>query len=450
MRRYLLTLAATTLLAAGYGTSYAQETTEPVRLSLEDCMSYAIKHNYSIKNAQLDVSIQKAQNDQTTAAAYPKINGQVELDDNLNPQQAIIDGKYLGMPGTKEKFSFTQPYTGTATITGSQVIFDGSVLVALQARNTVMALARQQGEVNEVDVRYNVYKAYYALVIAYRQFDIIKKSLESARRIEHDVTVTQQNGFAEKIDVERTQVQVNNLATDSLRIGNLLTTSEQALKYRMGMDINTPIILTDTSLDAQRQGTLALLNEQENYSKRPEFSLLQIQQQLNEYNIKRYKLAAIPSLSAFGTMGYNYYDSKIKEIFYLPNYLFYSTIGLRLNIPIFNGLQRIKQLDEARLDLEKTKNNIDNMKLTIDFQTAQGRTTLRNAVLQVRSQRRNLELANDVLDLARKKYKAGVGSNMEVTQAQTDQLQAQTNYFNAQLDVINAEADLKKALGLLK
>ena len=56
----------------------------------------------------------------------------------------------------------------------------------------------------------------------------------------------------------------------------------------------------------------------------------------------------------------------------------------------------------------------------------------------------------DVLDLAQKKYKAGVGSNLEVTQAQTDQLTAQNNYFNALLDVINAEADLKKALGLLK
>ena len=117
-------------------------------------------------------------------------------------------------------------------------------------------------------------------------------------------------------------------------------------------------------------------------------------------------------------------------------------------MPIFNGFLRANQVTEARLNIEKSKNDIENIKQTIDFQTATSRTTLRNAVLQVQSQRRNMELSDDVLDLARRKYKAGVGSNVEVTQAQTDQLRAQTGYFNALLDLINAEADLKKALGL--
>ena len=90
------------------------------------------------------------------------------------------------------------------------------------------------------------------------------------------------------------------------------------------------------------------------------------------------------------------------------------------------------------------------MKQTIDFHAAQSKTALKNAILEAQSQRSNMELSADVLDLAQKKYKAGVGSNLEVNQAQTDHLQAQNNYFSALLDVINAEADLKKALGLLK
>src|SRR6185437_9269396 len=127
-----------------------------------------------------------------------------------------------------------------------------------------------------------------------------------------------------------------------------------------------------------------------------------------------------------------------------------SLVGIQLNVPIFNGLQRTNQVREAKLNIEKVNNSIENEKLTIDFQSAQARTTLHNSILQAQSQNRNLALANDVLDLAQKKYKAGVGSNLEVTQAQTDQLTAQNNYFSALLDVINAEADLKKALGLLK
>ena len=119
-------------------------------------------------------------------------------------------------------------------------------------------------------------------------------------------------------------------------------------------------------------------------------------------------------------------------------------------MPIFNGLLRQNQVKEARINVEKSKNNIEYIKQTIDFQAASSRTTMKNAMLQVQSQHRNLDLSNDVLDLAQRKYKAGVGSNLEVTQAQTDQLRAQTNYFSALLDLINSEADLKKALGLLK
>jgi len=178
--------------------------------------------------------------------------------------------------------------------------------------------------------------------------------------------------------------------------------------------------------------------------------LYQTQLKLNEYNVKRYQYAGFPTLNAFGSMGYNYPTSQFSGLFYWPNYLFNSVVGLQLNVPIFNGFMRTNQVREAKLNVEKSQNNIENIKLTIDFQVASSRTSLKNAVLQAQSQHRNLDVSDDVLDLAQKKYKAGVGSNIEVNQAQTDRLSAQTNYFNALLDVINAEADLKRALGMLK
>jgi len=425
----------------------AQEVTP---LSLKDCMDYALKHNYSIKNAQIDVLIQHAQNNETLSAAYPHINGKAEVDDYLNPMKTFIDGGYFGYPGQIIGFPFALNYAGSASVNASQLLFDGSVFVAVKARNTVMELARQNSEVTEETVRYNVYKAYNSLVIAYRQYDIIKKSLSYARSLEHDVIVTQENGFAEKIDVERTSVQVNNLATDSMSIGNLLAISEQVLKYQMGMDLHKPIVLTDTVLENRRQNVLTLIDEQEEYDRIPEFNVLNTTLKLNEYNLKRYQLTAWPSVNAFGTMGYNYGANKFNDIMSLSNYAFNSMIGLQLNVPIFNGLMRANQVTEAKLNIDKSKNNIEYLKQTIDFQAAQARTSLRNTVLQVQSQHRNMDLANDVLDLAQRKYKGGVGSNLEVTQAQTDQLRAQTNYFSSLLDLINAEADLKKALGLLK
>lgn len=445
MRRLILSLAFLPIMIH----ANAQEATP---LSLQQSIDYALKHNYTVKNADLDVLIQKAQINQTVAAAYPHVNGKAELDNFVTPQYQFIDGKSFNPLDTTgiKAISFTLPYAGSASVTASQVIFDGSLFVAVKARKTVMELARQGNVVTKENVRYNVTKAYHALVVAHLQFDIIKNSLKFARTIEHDITITREQGFAEKIEVERTSVQVNNLATDSMRIASMLEVSEQLLKYQIGMDINAPIVLTDTNIEEHQSQAMSLLNMKEDYNNIPSYGLLLTQLKLNEYNVQRYKLAALPSLSAFINVGSNYAHNDLSEVLKLNNYYSNFLFGIQLNMPIFNGFMRVNQLREAKLNVEKSQNSIEYAKQGISFQVAQSRTMLRNNLLQAQSQKRNLELSNDVLDLAQKKYKAGVGSNQEVTQAQTDQLRAQNNYFSALLDVVNAQADLEKALGLLK
>ena len=445
MRKHFLSLLFVSALPMS--NLLAQEATP---LSLQQSIDYALKHNYTVKNSQLDVKIQKAQNNELASAAYPHISGKAELDNFLNPQQQFADLYGFSKVHQIQAFSFALPYSTNFSITGSQLIYDGSVSIALKARNTAMELAKLNSDVTNETVKYNIIKSYSSLVIVRRQYDIIKSSLGFARQIQHDINKIHDAGLAEKIDVERTDVQINNLASDSMKICNLLTVTEQAFKYQLGMDINAPIILTDTSLENYSSESLSLLNEQGDYEHLPEYNLMKTALKLNEFNVKRYQLSALPSLSAFGNLGYNYGTDHFTNLGNFSGYPFYSLIGLQLNVPIFSGMQRINQVREAKLNVQKSKNNIDNMKLTIDFMVAQSRSNLKNAILQVENQKRNLDLANDVLDLAQRKYKEGVGSNQEVTQAQTDQLRAQTNYFSALMDMANANADLKKSLGLLK
>lgn len=446
-------IALITLLAAGSAARAQDGATK--NMSLQDCMDYAMKHNYSVRNAQLDVLIQKAQNDQTLAIAFPQVNGKADFNYNINPQSSFIDAGAFDQTGKIPKRQFVQSFpfaidfSSSASVSASQILFDGSVVVALQARNALIELSKQTGKVTESTIKYNVVKSYYSIIVAYQQLDILKRSLAYARNLEHDLLATQQSGFAEKIDVERTSVQVNNLATDSMKVANLVTLTEQVLKYQIGMDINAPIVLTDNNLDSHIESSARLISEPLSYERVPEYQLTASGLKLNEYNLRRYKMAALPTLAAFGSYGYNYGQFTLGKLYDFGEWKNFSLIGLNLNVPIFSGLKRIAQVNETKLNIEKAHNNIDNIKLSIDFQTNQAKTSLKNAVLQLQSQKRNVALAEDVLDLAQRKYKAGVGSNSEVTQAQTEQLRAQNSYFSTMLDIINAEADLKKALGLL-
>ena len=444
MRRILYGLIITTTLLPGM--LRAQEATP---LSLENAMEYAVKNNVIAKNARLDRLIQQAKNAEITGLALPNLSAKGEFTAYPHPIKTFVPGDFFGQPGTFTAVQFTPQYSSTASATLSQLLFDGSVFVALQARNAVLKFYEHNERLSEEQVRYNVQKAYYSFVIAHRQFNVLKNSLSYARSMSNELSALYKEGFAEKIEVDRFNVAVNNLATDSMRIGNLIAVSEQLLKYQMGMNIEQPIVLTDTSVENSVTDARAILLNELNYNERTDYQLLQSQLTLNKYDLKRYKLAALPTFSAFGSAAYNYATNDFDGLL-SSKYVFYSIVGLQLNVPIFDGLQRHNRAKQAKLNIEKTLNSIDDAKLGMDFQARSFKTTLSNSLLAMESQERNVELAQSVLELARKKYKEGVGSNLEVSQAQTEMLSAQSNYFNAMLDVMNAKSDLQKALGQFK
>jgi outer membrane protein TolC len=432
---------------------------DPMPLSLQDAIGYALKHNAAVKNARLDIDIQRAKNAEVTGIALPQVNARNEF--NYYPRPVVsffpaqilkaFDSSLRDLPSDAfVPVTFTPKFGNTLSGTASQVLFDGSVVVALQAKRTLMHLAQLGAQSTEEDVRYNVQRAYYALAIAYKQQGILNASLASARKIAHDQSVMRDQGFVEKIDVDRTTVQVNNLATDSLRTGNLILLSEQLLKFNMGMNIDQPLILTDTAVSNNINIAAQSLETEVNYSNRTDYNLLQDQLKLNEFDVRRYRYKAYPSLSAFGTGAFTYASNEFKEVATPSNYVSYALIGVQLNVPIFSGFQRTNQLKQAKLNVEKTRNNIDNLKLVIDLQSAQSRTVLRNSLLTLKNAERTLALSNSILDLSNKKYKAGVGSSLEINQAQTDLLISQNNYFQSLLEVINAQSDLQRALGQFK
>jgi outer membrane protein len=427
--------------------SYGQ-TSEPTRLSLQDCMDYAMKHNYTVRNAQLDILIQAAQNKQTAALAYPSISGKYEFNHFPRVQQQFINGRSFGFGDGVVPVAFSLPYTSAFSLSGSQILFDGSVLVALQARKAVLELATQKAKLTNEDLKYNIYKSYHTYVLAAKQYEILVKSIGFVRSIVHELAATYQAGLIEKIEVDRTVVQLNNFVNDSVNTANGLKLAEQVLKYQIGMDINAPIVLTDTSIADHTNAALRLSTEETDIAGLLQYRLATQGVQLREYDLRRYKLSALPTVVAIGAFGNNYGQEKFKTIYNFRSYESYSIVGLQANVNIFNGMRRKHQVTEAKLNLDKSKNDLEFTQLSISFLRSQARTSLKSALLQLKSQQQNLDLAQTVLDLAQRKYTQGVGSNLEVTSAQSEQLRTQAAYFATLMNIINAEADLKKALGM--
>jgi outer membrane protein TolC len=169
---------------------------------------------------------------------------------------------------------------------------------------------------------------------------------------------------------------------------------------------------------------------------------------LQELNVKRYQLGYIPTLSAvlsYTAQGQGQQFITDKNTFWLKN----SLIGLNLSVPLFDGFQRKYKIQQEKFTLEKVDNSIDNLKKVIDLQQTASRESLKNALLNLDAQERNVHLAENVYNTTKKKFEAGIGSSFEVLQADTDWQTAQSNYFNGLYNAIVAKISFQSSLGKL-
>jgi outer membrane protein len=417
--------------------------------TVQQAVDYAKKNNVNVKNALLDVLIQGQTNREVTAAAYPQISGSLSYVDNTKLAPVVIEGGgfFGGTPGTYQKIpSFQLKNSGSAGLELNQILFDGQVFVGLQARKTVMEFQQKNAEITEETIKANIYKIYYQLVVSKKQVELLDANIERFDKLLHDTKEIYKAGFAEQLDVDKVNVALTNLQTEKLKALNQIANGYLGLKVLMGMPIQDELVLTDT-LNEGEIGSAILDTGSFSYTDRKEYQYANLGIKLNEYNIKRYKLSKIPTLS------FNAYYNQIRQAnsFTLAHGVSYpaSAVSLRVNVPIFNGFATNSRIQKAKYELEKSINQRSALELSINNEIETAKNNFGSAVASMTYQRKNMELAEKVYNQTKKKYEMGTGSQTEINTAQTDLKQAQTNYIQALYDAIIARVDFLKAIGKL-
>ena len=418
--------------------------------SLQQALEYAYANNASQKNAELDAQSQKYFRRQIAGAGLPQVNGSFDFKDYVElPTSLIPAAAFGGPPGTFIPVRFGLQYNALASLSISQLIFSSDFMVALMASKESIKLAEKNILRTKTETAQNVSKAYYSVLVNRERIKLLDANIIRLKKIFDDTKAMNVAGFVEKIDVDRLEVAYNNLISEKEKVQRLIGLSEVLLKFQMGYKVVDAITLTD-SLSVADQASLTLTeNQKTNYSLRPEYSLLESQQKLNLLNLKRFNLAALPSLVGYANFAeqaqrteFNFFDTNQK-------WYGIGIVGATLNVPIFGGLQNSNRIKQANITIQKTKNTISNLEQAIELEVQSASISYKNAQTSLESQRKNMQLANNVLDVANKKYAQGVGSNLEIINAQTSLKEAETNYFNALYDLLVAKVDYLKATGQL-
>lgn len=437
--------------------------------SVEECIDYALKNQGTIAKQRLEEDIQKEVNKEVLALTRPQVSatgsfqylfivpkqrsdaGAFNLGDALSIFQ-IDSAAFAAQQGIEQpeynELQFGLPLSLGANLQVQQILFDPSVIIGLEARESLNKLAKLNTKRSEEELKINISKAYYNCVIAQTRSDLLDENISLISKMENTTQKLYDAGFAEKIDVLRLTVQKNNLQTEKTKIVNLIEVSYYLLKFQMGMPLTDAISLRDQLSDEAIKGDLLLSNAVD-YDQRTEMKLLNLGVELNKLDYKRYEKSWLPSVAGVGSFGYNTQTKRLKEFLTLP-YFPTGAIGLSVNMPIYGGGQRKAKMKQAELKIQQNEFDIKNFRQAMDFEVSNARTALRNSILSLDNQKANIALAEKVYTIARAKYKEGLGSNIEIIQAQTSLKESQTNYFNSLYDAMIAKIDLRKALGIYK
>jgi outer membrane protein len=445
MGKLLLILLISNIYVAAFAQTSLHEFT------IQQCLEYARKNSAQVKNAMLDMEIQQQSNKSITAGALPTLSATGTTTDFFQtPVTLIPGGLFPGTtPGEYTAVSFQPKYSAGGNVQLTQTLFDGQVFVGLQARKASIDFYQKAVDITEETIAVNIYKVYYQLIVSRTQMQQIDANVSRAEKLLHDTKAMYENGFQEKLDVDKASVQLANLQTQKQSTQTTIDNGYFGLKYLMGMPIKDSLVLTGKfSEDDLKSGVLD--NTVYKYDDRNDFQSLLLNKKLNEYNVKRYKYSYYPTVNLNASYQKNAYGNVYN--FFSKDGTWYSTsyAGLTINVPIFSGFAKDANLQKAKLQLMQTQNQLDNLKISIDNEVTQSQNKFRSAITTVDFQRQNMSLAESVYDQTKKKYESGLASNTDITNAQTDLITAQSNYINALYDAVVAKVDYEKAIGKLK
>lgn len=460
-------LLALALFLAPITGLHAQKAT-PV--TAKEAVDIAFKNVISIKNAKLDYDFQVAKNKEYTAMALPQINASVGMNhyfsqptidfananyylynDLINQGVKGSSGNTIVRPMSATEpnlaFSFVYPWNMNYGVQLNQILFQPDIFIALKARKGTLRFAEEGIRMKEDEVKLNVYKTYYAVLIAEKQLVYLNESISRLEKLLRDQQEIYKNGFAERLDLDKTTVSLNNLKATAYQLQNGVSINYMVLKNTMGLKQTDSLSLKDTlSPELVKKEILEAGNF--NYDDRSEVRFLKKTSDLMKLDVRRHKLSKYPTLALFGQFNSQAQRNEF-DFFKDKRWINTTLLGISISLPIYNGKGRLHRLQEAKITLQKNNNTLEQVKEMIDLEQGIAQKTYTNAVMSLDVQDRNMVLARKVFETTKKKYEQGLGSSFEILQADTELQQAHANYFKALYDAVIARISYLKAVGKL-
>ena len=438
--KFILTLLLFSLF------SVAQEKKESYNFSLQQAIEHAIQNNYTAINANRDIEAAKKKKWETTTIGLPQLNANVNYQNNIEIQKSVVPAEFFGgNPGEFTEVAFGTKNSMVANATLSQLIFDGSYLVGLQSAKVYLQISQNAKEKTDIEIREIVINAYGNVLLARESVKVLENNKKTLEKVVFDTNETYKNGLTEEENVEQLQITLSQIKSSLSNANKRAEIALNMLKLVLGIELNETVTLSD-NLDslAIQNVDLVALNTEFSVQNNIDYKIGLNTEESSRLLLKLEKSKALPSLSANFNFGYNAFSNTFSFLEKDQKWLNFTNVGVGLNVPIFSSLGRTTRTQQAKIAYEqaKTKLKETEQKLLLEFQSA--KTNYEYSVEQFTVSKENLRLAERIESKQQIKFKEGISTSFEFTEAQRQLYSAQQNYLQAMVDVINKKATLDK------
>ena len=447
----------------------AQEKT--MELSLKQAIIYALENNYNTKAARNDIKSANEKVWETTAIGLPQINGKVDYQKFLKQPVSLLpaaafDNRESVVQTVEDFFDITRESSpnapdgfipvvfGTkqninASVTLTQLLFDGSYLVGLQASKTFLKISKQAEEKTELLTREAVINAYGNVLVTENSIAILESNIKILQKNYNDAKKIYENGLNEEEDVEQLEITLGNLKNQLSSVVRMKEIAYQMLNLSLGNSITTGLILTDT-LDSLVMSNLelGLISEDFNVSNHIDFRISENDRETKRLMMRLEQSKALPSLSAFVNYGSQGFSDSFS--FFNGNQQWFdsSLLGISLNVPIFSSFSRKSKTAQAKIALENADLRLEETKQRLNLLAEKAKSDYQLSIENYNTAQKNLGLSERIEKKQRIKFFEGISSSFDLLIAQNQLYTQQQNYIQSMLDVISKKAALENALNL--
>jgi outer membrane protein len=416
----------------------AQDKQESYSFSLQQAIDHALEHNYTAINANRDIDKAKQKKWETTATGLPQINAGLDYQKNFEIQKAFFNGQEIPLGAN---------HSMTARSTLSQLIFDGSYIVALQASKTYLRYYENAKQKTNTEIREMVTNAYGNVLLAEESIAILEKNKTTLSKTLGDTQETYKNGLIEEENVEQLQITLATVNSNLNNAKRLQDIALKMLKVTLGIDINTELKLTD-KLDNLTVSNLDLAFSQTEFSvtNNINYQIATNYTEQRSLELKLERSKALPSLAANVNFGYNAFGDEFRFFSQDQKWLNYSYVGASLNVPIFSSFGRRAKTQQAKIALEQAKTDLTQTEQQLKLQYEKAKSEYEFAVEEYATSKSNLNLAERIEGKQQTKFTEGLSSSFDFSEAQRQLYTAQQSYLQSMVNIINKKAALEKIL----